>query len=94
MDPRRRSLKIIILVLFLGAVIGTVLGDLLAFLLPPGVVRDFFLLSFDSARYGLASPITLDMRLFTITFGFTVHVNFTGLVGIGVAYYLLRYYRV
>ena len=60
MDPRRRNLKIIVLMLLAGAVIGSV----------------------------------LDFRVFSITFGLTLRVNFMGLLGMGVAYYLLRYYRV
>ena len=94
MDPRRRSVKIIVLMIFSGAIIGTVLGDAAAALLPESVVREFFLLSFDSAHYGLAEPFVLDLRFFSLTFGFTLKVNFMGVVGMGVAYYLLRYYRV
>lgn len=94
MDPRRRNVKIIALMIASGAVIGTVFGDVAAAVLPDSVVRDFFVLAFDTARYGLAEPFVLDLRIFTITFGFTLRVNFMGVVGMGVAYYLLRYYRV
>ncbi len=94
MDPRRRNLKIIVLMLLAGAVIGSVLGDIAGALLPEGVVRDFFLLAFDSSHYGLREPLVLDFRVFSITFGLTLRVNFMGLLGMGVAYYLLRYYRV
>jgi len=94
MDPRRRNIKVIVLMLFTGAIIGTVLGDMAAALLPESVVRDFFTLALDSAKYGLSQPFVLDMKIFSITFGFTLRVNFMGLVGMGVAYYLLRYYRV
>lgn len=94
MDPRRRSVKIIVLMIFSGAIIGSVLGDVAAALLPESVVRDFFLLSFDTSNYGLAKPFVLDLRIFSLTFGFTLRVNFMGVVGMGVAYYLLRYYRI
>ncbi|MEA3286835.1 MAG: DUF4321 domain-containing protein [Candidatus Marinimicrobia bacterium] len=94
MDPRRRNVKIIVLMIFSGAIIGTVLGDVAAALLPESVVRDFFVLAFDSAKFGLAEPFVLDLRIFSITFGFTIKVNFMGIVGMGAAYYLLRYYRV
>lgn len=94
MDPRKRSVKVITLMLFTGAILGTVLGDVAAALLPESVVRDFFLLSLDTAKYGLTDPFVLDLRIFSITFGFTLSVNFMGVVGMAVAYYLLRYYRV
>lgn len=94
MDPRRRSVKIIVLMIFSGAIIGSVLGDVAAAVLPESVVRDFFTLAFDTTKYGLAEPFVLDLRIFSITFGFTLRVNFMGVVGMGVAYYLLRYYRI
>ncbi|NQV15442.1 DUF4321 domain-containing protein [bacterium] len=94
MDPRHRSVKIIVLMIFSGAIIGSVLGDVAAALLPESVVRDFFLLSLDTSNYGLATPFVLDMHIFSLTFGFTLRVNFMGVVGMGVAYYLLRYYRI
>jgi len=94
MDPRRRNIKIIVLMIFSGAIIGSVLGDVAAALLPESVVRNFFVLAFDTSKYGLAEPFVLDLQIFSITFGFTLRVNFMGVVGMGVAYYLLRYYRV
>jgi len=94
MDPRRRNVKIIVLMLLTGAIIGSVLGDVAGALLPAGVVRDFFLLAFDSSNYGLREPFVLDFRVFSITLGLSLHVNVMGLIGMGVAYYLLRYYRV
>jgi len=94
MDPRRRDVKIIVLMIFSGAIIGSLLGDVAAALLPESVVRDFFVLAFDSSSYGLTKPFVLDLHMFSITFGFTIRLNFMGVVGMGVAYYLLRYYRV
>ncbi len=94
MDPRRRNIKIIVLMIFTGAIVGSVLGDVAAALLPESVVRDFFVLAFDTSKFGLAEPFVLDLRVFSITFGFTLKVNFMGVVGMGAAYYLLRYYRV
>ncbi len=94
MDPRRRSVKIIVLMIFSGAIIGSVFGDMAAAILPDSVVRDFFTLAFDTAKYGMTKPFVLDMHIFSITFGFTLRVNFMGVVGMGVAYYLLRYYRI
>ena len=35
----RRDLKVVILVLFAGAMIGTLFGDLIGFVLPEGVVK-------------------------------------------------------
>ena len=42
---KNRDISLIIIGLFSGAMIGGVLGKLLAWLLPSGVVKDFFLTS-------------------------------------------------
>ena len=42
---RKKSLGFIAIVLFFGAVVGTGLGKFLAWIIPQGVVKDFFLKS-------------------------------------------------
>ena len=83
----KQSLGFIVVVLLMGAVMGTLLGELIAFLLPDGVVKDFFL---KSGEIGFG-PGTLNAVLFTITLGLTLKLNVVGLIGIGVAVYLLRW---
>ena len=39
---KKRSISIIVLILFFGTFIGTLLGELLGWLLPESVVKDFF----------------------------------------------------
>ena len=86
---RRRSLGFIALVLFLGAVVGSALGELVAYLLPSGVVKQFFLKSVTAAL----GPATLDALVFTITVGATLKLNVIGIVGILLVAYALRWYR-
>ncbi|MGH7452776.1 MAG: DUF4321 domain-containing protein [bacterium] len=83
----KRSLGFIVVVLLLGALTGTLLGELAGFLLPAGVVKDFFL---KSGEIGFG-PSTLNAVLFSITLGLTLKINVVGLIGIGVAVYLLRW---
>jgi hypothetical protein len=66
---------------------GTLLGELIGLLLPAGVVKDFFL---KSGAIGFG-PGTLNAVLFTITIGLSFKINVVGLIGIGVAVYLLRW---
>lgn len=86
---QKRSLGLIFIVLLFGAVIGTILGDLLALLLPEGVVKQFFL---QSVSLGI-SPVTLDFIIGTVTFGLRVKFNISSVLGLAVAYYFLRYFR-
>ena len=42
---RNRDISLIVIGLFIGALIGGVIGNLMAWSLPEGVVKDFFLTS-------------------------------------------------
>lgn len=86
---QKRSLGLIFIILIFGAVIGTILGDLLALLLPEGVVKQFFL---QSVSLGI-SPMTLDFVVGTVTLGLRVKFNISSVLGLTVAYYFLRYFR-
>jgi len=83
----RPSLGFIILIIFVGAAIGTILGELMALILPPGVVEDFFTKSWEPEL----GPATLKLVLFELTLGLKLKINSAGIIGIGVAIYLLRW---
>jgi len=86
---RKISLGILILFLFLGAIIGSALGKLIAFILPDGVVKQFFI---RSATIGF-DPVTINLGFISFTFGFEFILNVIGVVGIAFAAYLLRWYH-
>ena len=93
----KRSIALIVLGLFTGAVIGGVLGNLLGLLLPEGVVKDFFLTSVSFDFGGLVGKetgvIILDLKIITLKFGLAMNMNFTSIIGLTTAYYILRYFR-
>lgn len=85
----RKSLGNTIFILFLGSIVGTALGRLIAWLLPDGsVVEKFFLISF---KWGF-EPFKVDAGLFDFTFGLHFEINVIGILGIAFAAYLLKYY--
>lgn len=86
---RGRSFGFILLILILGAIIGTALGELIGFLLPEGVVEQFFL---RSALFGF-EPFTVNLEVFTFTVGFTFKLNIVGIIGIAFTAYILRWYQ-
>ena len=88
-DYRKRSMGIVFISLILGAAIGTILGEVLGLTLPEGVVKQFFL---QSVSWGI-SPVTLDLLVVTVTFGLRVKFNISSVLGLGVVYYFLRYFR-
>ena len=94
---RKRNLSLIILGLFIGAAIGGVMGNLLGWVLPEGVVKDFFLTSLSLDIGGLAGNemgvLVLDLKIITLKFGLAMNFNFTSIIGLTSAYYILRYFR-
>ncbi|MEE9167651.1 MAG: DUF4321 domain-containing protein [Candidatus Neomarinimicrobiota bacterium] len=93
----RRSIALIVVILFVGAIIGTLVGDLIAHVLPEGVVRQFFLQSAEFSLGGLAGSendaISLDLGVFALIFGLRIKLSFAALLGLAAAYYFLRYFR-
>ena len=85
---RKKSLWYLFFILFLGALIGSALGEVIGLVLPPGVVREFFL---RSAVGGIA-PTTLNASLFTVTLGFSFKLNVIGIIGVAIAAYIVRWY--
>jgi hypothetical protein len=93
----KRSLALIALTLFVGAMAGTLTGELFGWILPEGVVKDFFLTSVTFDLAGLvgneSGVIVLDLIMFTLKFGLSLKINFTSIIGLASAYYFLRYFR-
>ena len=94
---KNRDISLIIIGLFSGAMIGGVLGKLLAWLLPSGVVKDFFLPSLTYHIGGLTKNevgvIVIDLSIIVLKFGLSMNFNFTSVIGLATAYYILRYFR-
>ncbi|MCH7575449.1 MAG: DUF4321 domain-containing protein [Candidatus Marinimicrobia bacterium] len=88
-DYQKRSLGLLFLTLILGAALGGVLGDLLALTFPEGVVKQFFL---QSVNWGI-SPFTVDLMVVSFTFGMRLKFSVSSIIGLGVVYYFLRYFR-
>tara|TARA_B100001250_G_scaffold304105_1_gene265917 strand:+ start:388 stop:675 length:288 start_codon:yes stop_codon:yes gene_type:complete len=94
---KKRSIHIIILAIFIGAVFGGVIGNLFALVLPESVVKDFFLTSITFDLGGFANNdlgvLIIDLKTLVFKLGLSMSFNFTSVVGIVVAYYILRYLR-
>ncbi len=90
----RRSIQLIVFGLCSGALLGTLVGDFIAFLLPAGsAVKQFFLLSYDFTFGSMNSDYLIDLGVIVIDFGFILKFNVCSIIGFGIAYYLLKYFR-
>ena len=94
---KKRQIHVIVLSLFIGAIFGGVVGNLFTLILPESVVRDFFLTSISFDLGGLINNemgvFIIDLKVIVLKFGLSMNFNFTSVVGIAVAYYILRYLR-
>ena len=77
--------------------IGGIIGNILALLLPDGVVKDFFLTSLTIDISGIANNelgvFIIDLSIIVLKFGLSMNFNFTSLIGLATAYYILRFFR-
>ena len=94
---KNRDISLIAIGLLTGAIIGGVLGNVMGWMLPEGVVKDFFLTSFEldiGSRLGdNEGVIVIDLKIITLKFGLARSRNFTSVIGLATSYYILRFFR-
>lgn len=94
---KKRQLHFIVLSLFVGAIFGGVVGNIFSLVLPESVVKDFFLTSITFDLGGLVNNdlgvFIIDLKVIVLKLGLLMSFNFTSVIGIAVAYYILRYLR-
>jgi hypothetical protein len=83
--PAGKSLLKGFIIVVIGALLGTMVGELLGAYLPDGAVKNFFL---KSIRFGL-EPATLDLHILTLTFGLLLKINVLTVIGVIAAGLLL-----
>ena len=83
----QRGLGLVFLILIAGLVLGSLLGELVARVLPSGLVHDLFT---GGPQIGLHPPATLDLRFMAVTFGLLLKVNVVAVLGVLVAAFALR----
>ena len=84
-----RTFKFIFLVLFFGVIAGTAISMFLGFILPDGVVKDFFLMYQELGW----QRTTLNLGVIKITTGFLFSISVCSLIGLFMSWYFLRYFR-
>lgn len=83
----RDSAAVLFVVMLFGALIGSVLGEILALLSPEGLMEKIFT---RSISFGLDPPGRLDLRVFSVALGFTFKMNLLSLVGIFLAAFVYK----
>ena len=89
---QKRSISFIFLVLFFGVISGSILSQFIAAFFPPGVVKDFFLIS-NSIGWGIKPDNWIDLFVIRFKTGFFVDISVVSILGMAIAWYFLRYFK-
>lgn len=77
----------LLLFIVLGGLLGSILGEAVRGFTPPGMIQRIFA---EPITVGVNPPLVLDLKLFTLTLGFTLDINLLTLLGIFLGLYLYR----
>ena len=88
----KRSVEFLIVAIFIGVLAGSIMGQVLAVVfdslgLQNNVVEKVLVKSYSYEFY----PIRLNLIIMTLTFGFSLDFNVLSLLGIGAAWYYVKY---
>jgi hypothetical protein len=79
---------VLVLILIVGALVGSGLGKILGAVIPSGPARDFFI---EAVRIGF-SPFTLDLAVIELTLGFGFEINIITILGVLLVAYVLKWF--
>lgn len=82
-----RGFGLLLLILLVGGVIGSFLGEVLVAFLPAGWWQDLLT---KGPTVGLVNPATLDLKFLSVTLGVTIKVNLVAVLGLLIATIALR----
>ena len=89
---QKRSISFIFLVLLFGVIGGSILSQFIGAFFPEGVVKDFFLTS-HSIGWGINPNNWIDLFVIRIKTGFFVDISVISILGMGISWYFLRYFK-
>ncbi len=90
MYHKKRNLGILLIFVIIGILIGSVMGEALAFILPNGSVVEMFLThAIIRPEFG---PVTINLVVASITLGFSLKLNIISVLGVIFSAVLLRRY--
>ena len=78
---------VLLVIVILGALIGSVIGEVIAVLAPGGYLEKVFS---RGVNPGISPPAVLDLKVVSLTFGLTLKINLASLLGIVLALVIYR----
>ena len=84
----KKSGGYLLLFIFIGGLLGNVLGEILQVVSPQGAIRSIF---GEAASLGLDPPVTVNLVLITFTLGFLLKINLLSILGMLLGAYLYKH---
>ena len=89
---QKKNLFFILIVVFIGCIMGTALSMFVSLMIPDGVVKDFFILS-HSFGFGHSPNNWINLGPLRFKLGLFFDVSILSIIGIFVSWYILRYFK-
>jgi hypothetical protein len=86
-DLMRKSAGILLVFILIGGMLGGIFGEILRVMAPSGTIQNIFASYFSP---GINPPLTIDLVLLKLTFGFSIKVNLLSILGMFLGAYLYK----
>ena len=87
-----RSILFVGIVLLFGCLVGSILTELFIYILPEGVVKEFFTNTWTILGWGNENG-WIDFSIIKFRFDIYIKVSVLSLIGMMISWYFLRYFR-
>ena len=92
MSTKARSIKLILLISFLGCLIGTILNKIFIFIIPKDTIISRFFID-STTIIKLPENFEINLGIIKTGFSFQFEIGVLSIIGIFVSWYFLRYFR-
>jgi len=83
----RKSIGVLLIFILIGGMLGGIFGEILRVMAPNGAIQNIFASNFSP---GINPPLTVDLVLLKLTFGFSIKVNLLSVLGMFLGAYLYK----
>lgn len=87
MAQTKKGTALLLLFLFLGAALGSVLTAIFNLFVPSGPLAHLFLAH---VTIGSSDPVTLKLILLDLSFGLRIHINLLNILGMVLGFYIYQ----
>lgn len=84
----RKSPWVLLMFVLIGGLLGGILGEILHVMAPQGTIQNIFATHYSP---GINPPLTIDLVLIKVVFGFNIKVNILSILGMFIGIYLYKH---